>query len=82
MMARLRVIVMMLGVLMVMLFAALRRVLELQSPASAINPYDGVGIAGENSARLEGGSNIGGCDTHESKNNDATKSSKLHERVS
>ena len=69
-----------LGVLMP--FAALQRVLEFQLPASVINSYHGVGIVGENRALLDGGSNIGRSGTHEGKNNNATKSSKLHERVS
>lgn len=46
------------------------------------NSYDGVDIAGENRARREGGSNIGGSGTHKGKNNDATKRGQLHERVS
>ena len=86
-MAGLRVIMIMLamvilGVLMIRPLAALQRVLEYQLTASVINSYDGVGIVGENRALLDGGSNIGRSGTHEGKNNDATKSSKLHERVS
>lgn len=68
---------------MVRFFVALQRVLlEFKLLALVTNSYDGVGIAGENRTRPEGGSNVGGNDTHEGKNNDATKSSELRERVS
>jgi hypothetical protein len=70
------------GMIMVRLFATLPRGLEIKLPASVINSYNRVGIASENRACLDGGSNIGGNDAHEGNNNDATKNSELRERVS
>ena len=78
------VVLVMIKVMMIIrLLVALQCVLEFKPQTSVINSYDGgVGIAGENPARLEGGSNIGRSDANEGKSDNATKSTELCKRVS